>query len=76
MRRILLFLALLAISGCASIPQERYDRIARRLKFWKNSDSSGDPNLPNEMEERSTIDELNSWVGNNSAEFPRGSSWK
>jgi hypothetical protein len=74
MRRIILFLALLVIGGCASIPQERYDRIAKRLQFWKSSgESPADANLPDEIQERSTVDEFNSWVGNNSAEFPRGS---
>jgi hypothetical protein len=48
MRRILLFLALLVIGGCASIPQESYDRIAKRLRFWKNSGESPGGSVPSE----------------------------
>ncbi len=77
MRWILLLSALLVIGGCASIPQERYDRIAKCLKFWKKSgEPHENPSPPNEVDERSTINGLNSVVGNNSDEFPRGSWWK
>ncbi len=64
---------LLVISGCASIPQERYERIAKCLKFWKNSDEShGTSSLPSVEDEQGTINTLNSYVRGSEVELPRG----
>jgi hypothetical protein len=73
MRWVLLISGLLVSGGCASIPQVRYDRIAKRLKFWKNSgESQYNSSPPNHGEERGAINWLNSLVGNSSDDFPRG----
>ncbi len=75
MRRILLIGGLLVISGllviggCASIPQETYER----LKFWKSSDRSyGTSSLPSVESEQGTVDTLNSFVRGSEVELPRG----
>lgn len=79
MRRILLIGellvigGLLVISGCASIPQERYERIAKCLKFWKNTDKSqGTSSLPSVDDEQGTINTLNGYLRGSEVELPRG----
>jgi hypothetical protein len=75
MRRILLVGGLLVIAGflviggCASIPQETYER----LKFWKNhGESYVTPSPPSVQDEKGTIDTLNSFVRGSEVELPRG----
>jgi hypothetical protein len=74
MRRVILALGLLAISGCASTRAERHERMARAFQdWWYSTTSSGDSSSHSYQyqndeskahHEQTVINTLNGWIGN------------
>jgi len=74
MRRVILIIGVLAMSGCASSREERHERIANWFKgWWKGGDSYQNSSLPSAQDERDDIQWLNTKIGNtNELYVPRG----
>jgi hypothetical protein len=72
MRRKIVIVAMLMLSGCAGVAsthEERQERIANWFRQWWNDDSASssykyESDASKAHHEQTVIHELNSWIGN------------